>query len=321
MVDRAEVVLVGAVAAVGVLHTIVPDHWVPITLVARQRGWTRREVTRAALIAGAGHTISTLAIGLVVWLAGAAFATRFGSAVSTLSSIALIAFGMWVVFSSLRELRGGGHGHAHRYERVHDLDADDPARSARTDPHAYDFGAGHEHAHDLGRHHHDDHDRDHDHHHHHEDDRLYVPSSAGAAVLTRHAHAHRHVGSAVHVHLHDHGPETWHATTAETPSDPPMHEHGHKREHRTALLFILGSSPMVEGIPAFFSAAKFGFGLIAVMATFFACATMLTYVVLCVASVAGLRRISFGPIERYGEAFSGAVIALVGLVFMVFPIL
>ena len=28
--------LVGAVATVGVLHTIVPDHWVPITLIARQ---------------------------------------------------------------------------------------------------------------------------------------------------------------------------------------------------------------------------------------------------------------------------------------------
>ena len=33
-------VLVGAVAAVGVLHTIAPDHWVPITLIARQRGWS-----------------------------------------------------------------------------------------------------------------------------------------------------------------------------------------------------------------------------------------------------------------------------------------
>jgi hypothetical protein len=31
-----ELLLVAAVATVGVLHTIVPDHWVPITLIARQ---------------------------------------------------------------------------------------------------------------------------------------------------------------------------------------------------------------------------------------------------------------------------------------------
>ena len=41
-----ELLLIGAVAAVGVLHTIVPDHWVPITLIARQRGWSKGETAR-----------------------------------------------------------------------------------------------------------------------------------------------------------------------------------------------------------------------------------------------------------------------------------
>ena len=52
--------LVGAVLVVGVLHTIVPDHWVPITLIARQRGWTRGQTARAALQAGTGHVVTTL---------------------------------------------------------------------------------------------------------------------------------------------------------------------------------------------------------------------------------------------------------------------
>ena len=43
-----ELLLVAAVATVGVLHTIVPDHWVPITLIARQRGWSKSETARAA---------------------------------------------------------------------------------------------------------------------------------------------------------------------------------------------------------------------------------------------------------------------------------
>ena len=55
-----ELLLIGAVAAVGVLHTVVPDHWVPITMIARQRGWSMAETARASLIAGTGHVVSTL---------------------------------------------------------------------------------------------------------------------------------------------------------------------------------------------------------------------------------------------------------------------
>src|SRR5258708_19292446 len=112
-----EMLLVAAVATVGVLHTIVPDHWVPITLIARQRGWSKSETTRAALQAGTGHVLSTLLIALVVWLAGVAFAERFGHIVDTVSSLALIAFGGWFALSAWRDLRmHGGHGHSHNHD-------------------------------------------------------------------------------------------------------------------------------------------------------------------------------------------------------------
>jgi len=125
MVQRAELLLVGAVAIVGVLLTIVPDHWVPITLIARQRGWSKAETARAALQAGTGHVLSTLAIALVVWVAGAAVTTSFGHVVDTLSSLALIAFGGWICVSAWRDLRGaGGHRHSHHHQ-FHGLDTHD----------------------------------------------------------------------------------------------------------------------------------------------------------------------------------------------------
>ena len=109
-----ELLLVAAVATVGVLHTSVPDHWVRITLIARQRGWSKSETARAALQAGNGHALSTLFIALVVWLAGAAFAQRFGHIVDTVSSLALITFGSWFAISAWCDLRKhGGHGHSH----------------------------------------------------------------------------------------------------------------------------------------------------------------------------------------------------------------
>lgn len=191
--------LVVAVIAVGFLHTLVPDHWVPITLLARQRGWTRAHTARVAFGAGLGHTLSTLAIGIIVWIAGVVVAQRFGAIVSLLSSAALVAFGLWIAIAAWRDLRS-----------------------------------------------------------------------------------------------------------------PHDHSHGHGA---TALTLILGSSPMIEGIPAFFAAAKFGGWVIALMSVCFAVSTIATYVALCTLSSVALERLHLGPLERYGEVLSGVFIALVGIVF------
>ena len=102
---------------------------------------------------------------------------------------------------------------------------------------------------------------------------------------------------------------------------PPLHAHRHKTTGRTALLLILGSSPMVEGIPAFFAASRYGVGQLAAMATLFAVSTIATYVALCVGSLVGVARLRLGTLERYGEVLSGAFIALVGIVFGLWPVL
>ena len=84
----------------------------PITLLARQRGWSRGETARAAFQAGVGHVGTTLLLGLIVWLAGVAVEARFGHIVDTLTSLALISFGGWIAIAAWRELHAG-HGHSH----------------------------------------------------------------------------------------------------------------------------------------------------------------------------------------------------------------
>ncbi|MDE2513290.1 MAG: hypothetical protein KGL22_04235 [Alphaproteobacteria bacterium] len=274
--------LLAAVVAVGILHTMVPDHWVPITMLARQYGWSRGETARAAAQAGFGHVVSTLIIGAVIWLLGVATAQRFGSVVDTLSSVALIGFGGWFVITGLRELHHDHGGHHH----------------------------GHGHPHDHGHHHHG---HDHDHHHDH--------SHALGENMIRHVHLHRHDGRPPHAHIHAHAYATAHPITAAIEFDPPLHDHDHKATGRGALLLILGSSPMIEGVPAFFAAGKFGAGLIVAMSLLFAASTIVTYVVLCTISAQSLERMRLGPLERYGEVLSGGFIALVGLAFWIWPVL
>ena len=289
MNSAPQLLLVAAVGAVGVLHTMVPDHWVPLALFARQRGWSKAETAWRAVQAGTGHVVSTLALALVFWLVGVAAAARYGSLVEALSSLALVLFGGWIALAAWRELHPPGH----RHDR--------------------------------------DHDRDHSHHHHHHGhddtaaqsplrDPLYLPLPAGAAALVRHTHPHRHGPGLPHSHWHDHTQASAHPIAAALALQPPLHRHRHRMTARTAALLVLGSSPMVEGIPAFFAAARYGAGLIVVMAAVFALGTILTYVALCLASVSGLERLRFGAVERYGEVLSGAFIAFVGVLFGVWPL-
>lgn len=296
MIPGPELLLVGAVAAVGVLHTIVPDHWVPIALLARQRGWSKRETARAALQAGTGHVLSTLAIALAVWIAGAVFAARFGRLVDLASSLALVGLGGWIAISAWRELRldnahghSHGPGHSHPHSHAH-ADEEDFAGPERWVPAI-------------------------------EDDPLYTSLRGETAVLTRHVHLHRHGNGPAHLHWHDHTPATLHPNLAGFAAAPPLHRHRHKTTARTGLLLVLGSSPMVEGIPAFFAAAKYGAALLAAMAAVFALATIVTYVALCTWSGAGLQRLRLGAVERWGEVLSGVVIALVGVIFGLWPAL
>lgn len=307
-----QLLLLFAVATVGVLHTIVPDHWLPISLLARQEGWTRRETALTAAGAGVGHSLSTLAIGLVIWLAGAALAARFANTVETIASLALIGFGLWIALGSLRDLRKGGHGHSHGHHGHHHHHHHDHGHSH---PHPHEHGHSHEHPHPHERpHSHEDDAHPHPNGHSHP----HADESQGSEEDFSHRHPHRHGDGRVHTHYHGHSPASWHAVEGSVAlAAAPVHEHDHPTTPRRALMLILGSSPMVEGIPAFLAASRYGFGLIAVMALVFTVSTVATYVVLCVSSAAAVERVHLGPLERYGEVISGAFIAVVGLVFLV----
>jgi hypothetical protein len=283
---------------------MVPDHWAPIALLARQRGWSPAETAQAALRAGMGHVVTTLLFGVAVWLIGAAAAERFGAVVDGLASLALIGFGGWIAVGAWREMQAesdgaSGHGHAHHHHHDRPLDHE-------------------EHDHDRTHAHHgDDGHLDHDAAPTWARDPLYAPAQ-GVEVVERHRHWHRHGDGPAHFHWHDHGAATAHFADSDMALDLPLHMHRHRTTGRTAMLLLLGSSPMVEGIPAFFAASRYSFGLMAAMAVLFAASTIGTYVVLSVSSVSGLRRLDLGPFERYGEVISGVLMALIGIGFGVF---
>jgi nickel/cobalt exporter len=274
--------LVGAVLVVGVLHTIVPDHWVPITLIARQRGWTKGQTARAALQAGTGHVVTTLILAAIVWLAGVAVAAKFGQWIDTISSIALVVFGLWIAISSWRELRSGdGHGHSygphgHSHDFSHLAGANgsvDAIHGPELQRMYGEHGALELSIYELGQ-----------------PPRFRFTATRPETVETVTVETRRDDGARqsfvfakrggywesledipephgfdVNVTMnHDAHAHAYQTAFAEHEHHHGDHDHSHGHGHgsakkvssRTALLLILGSSPMVEGIPAFFAAGK-----------------------------------------------------------------
>ena len=320
----AQFLLILAVAGVGVLHTMVPDHWMPIMIIARQRGWSKKEIIRAALQAGTGHVVTTLLLGAIVWVAGVALATRFGHLMEGISSFALIAFGTWFAFSAWNEMHGKkAHGHSHDFDHLNVGDGIHGPELVTVETlegevsiSIFESGIP---------------------------PRFRISGENMKNEDTVNAETIRSDGSKQLFHFSRNGkyfqsdeeiPEphefsvvinienkiTSNSYNAEFTEHAHAHEHHGNTSQRTALLLILGSSPMIEGIPAFFAASKYGFTLIVIMSIVFALSTISTYVFLCVYSTAGLQRLKSKAFEKYGEVISGVFIAIIGLAFWIWPV-
>jgi len=111
-----------AAITVGSLHSLAPDHWVPVAAVARARGWSRARTTRVALICGLGHVTVSVLLGLLALLFGTQLFESFGERMVSIAGLLLIGFGAAYAIWGLRgALAHRIHGHHHHhYDHVHD---------------------------------------------------------------------------------------------------------------------------------------------------------------------------------------------------------
>jgi hypothetical protein len=134
--------VLAAAVAVAALHTVLgPDHYLPFVMLARARRWSRRRTLGVTAACGAGHVLSSLALGL----GGAALGAGLGVIDEVeawrgpIAAWALCGFGsayaLWGVRRALRRTAGlalhrhGGelHLHAHGGERHAHFEALAPA--------------------------------------------------------------------------------------------------------------------------------------------------------------------------------------------------
>ncbi|MGX9297591.1 hypothetical protein [Tsukamurella paurometabola] len=132
--------LIAAAAGVGVGHAVMPDHWVPLSVIARTQRYPMRRVLRLATLAGVAHVIFSLLLGAVIIAIGLQFRSVVERNENLIIGGLLILTG--VVFAVM-EILGRGHTHSHDEHGAH----------------------SHAHDHDHAPHAHGDHDHDSGEHH------------------------------------------------------------------------------------------------------------------------------------------------------------
>lgn len=106
--------LVVAAASVAVLHSILPDHWVPLAVVARTQRWSLLRVARVSTLASAGHVLTSVVLGGVIAVVGLQFQRAIDVQQGHIVGGVLVLTGLGFLVWGLT-----GHGHGHDHEHNH----------------------------------------------------------------------------------------------------------------------------------------------------------------------------------------------------------
>lgn len=116
------VALVLGAMAVGALHTIAPDHWLPFAALARSRGWSARRTARTTVLCGFGHVTVSAALAVAALYLGLAVIHSFGARMESKAIYLLIAFGVaYTIWGFVRDPLAATHPHRHSHGH-HDHD-------------------------------------------------------------------------------------------------------------------------------------------------------------------------------------------------------
>lgn len=107
-------ILLGA-AAIGAVHAVIPNHWLPLVAISRSEGWSKKETLLTTLLVACCHVSGTILVGAVASAFGMSFIEGREEQAHLLSRYILIVVGLLFILSGLRHAR---QCHHHRLRLV-----------------------------------------------------------------------------------------------------------------------------------------------------------------------------------------------------------
>jgi nickel/cobalt transporter (NicO) family protein len=105
-------ILIGSLI-LSITHALIPNHWFPLVAVSRTEKWSRSEALKVTAITGGMHTISTIAIGILIGFIGFKLSSTIEMITSVIAPLLLIILG--IIFIILFFVNPH-HSHGHHNE-------------------------------------------------------------------------------------------------------------------------------------------------------------------------------------------------------------
>lgn len=147
MYPSSLLLLLSAAGIVAILHSLLPDHWVPLAVVARTQRWSLLRVGKITLLASLGHVLASLVLAGIIAIIGLQFQQQIDTqqghivgAVLVLTGLIFLVWG-WIGRGPHGHTHGEGHTHTHRFALGHSHDHE------HDEHYDHDQHAHHDHAH------------------------------------------------------------------------------------------------------------------------------------------------------------------------------
>lgn len=127
--------VLAAAGGVGLAHSVLPDHWLPLAMTARARRDPLRRIARLSLLAGAAHVLVSVVLGAIIIAVGLSLRSVVESRTDLIVGAVLILTGL---VSLILEATGRGHHHDGHDHDGHSDEHDghhDEARDKHDDAH------------------------------------------------------------------------------------------------------------------------------------------------------------------------------------------
>ena len=132
--------LILTAGALGFLHSILPDHWVPLAVIARTERWNLLRTARVSWLASTGHVLASIVLSGIVAAVGLQFRHQIeaqqGRIVGGVLVLTVLGFLVWGLTGHGHHHHDDEHGHDHEHGHTHDQ------------PHLHDHDEAHEHDHE-----------------------------------------------------------------------------------------------------------------------------------------------------------------------------
>lgn len=86
--------IITATILLGMVHALIPNHWLPLVAVAKAEKWERTDLLSVAFIISLAHVAGTVALGIVLGIIGTRLANQYSDFVDIIAPVLLIIFGL-----------------------------------------------------------------------------------------------------------------------------------------------------------------------------------------------------------------------------------